>query len=142
MKKWITYPIGILLTLVVLAAVGGAGYRMGLMQGCSGAYSPKGGPTEFAKPGDADQDPNQMGQNSPDNIGPGHDDGHRFEHGRGEMHFFSPLFGLMHLVVIGLLIWLAYTLYKKSGWQFVRVNAPSEPGTPGDEKKLKRKSKS
>ncbi len=43
MKKWITYTIGILLTLVVLAAVGGAGYRMGLMQGASGAQPEKRG---------------------------------------------------------------------------------------------------
>lgn len=34
-KKWLTYTLGILLTLVILAAVGGAGFRFGMMQNTS-----------------------------------------------------------------------------------------------------------
>ena len=34
-RKWLTYTVGILLTLVVLAAVGGAGFRIGMMQNAS-----------------------------------------------------------------------------------------------------------
>ena len=34
-KKWLTYTLGVLLTLVVLVAVGGAGFRLGLMKSAS-----------------------------------------------------------------------------------------------------------
>ena len=138
MKKWITYTIGILLTLVVLAAVGGAGYHMGLIRGASVGQSLKGQPPQFVHPQSFN---NHMEPNFQAPWGPGRD-GHGFEHRRGGMHFFFPLFGLVHLLIIGLLIWLGYILYKKSGWQFVRAVAPPASETTSEEKKPKRKSKS
>jgi hypothetical protein len=40
MKKWITYALGILFTLVVLAVVGGMSYGMGFAQGAFAAQNP------------------------------------------------------------------------------------------------------
>ena len=145
MKKWITYTLGILLTLVVLAAVAGMSYRMGFARGSFAAQNP--GKTrmqfpQFANPHGFEKDFNQRGPNSQDKFfgGRGHD------RDRGGMHFFSPIFGLVKLAVLALILWGGYALYKKSGWQFVRVDAPIQnqpfPSTIMEEKKTRRKAKS
>jgi hypothetical protein len=41
------------------------------------------------------------------------------------MRFFSPIFGLIHLIVLGLLLWVVYKLVKKSGWRLTRVQTAS-----------------
>jgi hypothetical protein len=46
---------------------------------------------------------------------------------RGGMSFFPPIFGLIHLVVLGLLIWLGYKFVKNSGWRLTRVAASPAP---------------
>jgi len=137
-RKWLTYTLGTLLTLVVLAAVGGAGFRIGMMQNAS-----------FARPAFAhnfDGGRQAMQGNLPDNGGPQsmqgnpHDNGwtqmqgnsqnrgfdnrgnNRGDDRRGDgMGFFSPIFGLIHLAMLGLLLWLGYKYVKKSGWRISRV---------------------
>jgi hypothetical protein len=141
MKRWITYALGILLTLVVLAGVGMAGYRMGFMQGASAAYMVNGRPPEFGHPLVFGKDFNEGGPEFAWDKGRG-PFAHGFEHGRGRGHFLFPLFGLVHLIAIGLLIWLGYVLYKNSGWQFVRVKTRSESEAASDEKRPRRKTKS
>jgi len=41
----------------------------------------------------------------------------------GGMSFFSPIFGLIRLAVLGLLLWIGYKFVKKSGWRLSRVEA-------------------
>jgi hypothetical protein len=63
-----------------------------------------------------------------------------FDRGRGGFH--SPIFGLFHLIVLGVLAWFGYKLVKNSGWKLVKVNASAAPAAEqpsgaaaGDEKK-------
>jgi len=151
-RKWLTYTLGTLLTLVVLAAVGAAGFRIGMTRNAS-----------FSRPAFArnfDGAPQPMQRNSQDNSGsqPAQDNsgpqsmqgnfrdngwnqmrgdprnqgfGNRgFNRGddrRGGMPFFAPIFGLIHLIVLGLLLWVVYKLVKKSGWRLTRVQASPAP---------------
>lgn len=144
MKHWISKVLGILLLLVVIAGVGFAGFRIGRMQNVSVAAG-----TDFQHPNFGHHfngmDGNGMPQQGFDrqNFGHGRDFG-----GRGGFRGFSPIFGLLRLAVFGGLIWLAYTLVKRSGWRLVNVNAgqavvepapvvESTPPAEGDEKKDK-----
>jgi hypothetical protein len=47
---------------------------------------------------------------------------------RGRDGFASPLFGLIHLLILGALIWFGYKYAKNSGWKLVReVPQPASP---------------
>ncbi len=125
-KKWITYTLGIVLTLIVLAAVGAAGFRMGVMQSASFANLTDGKSTRapfFAHGMNGNFSHMDRGEFS-----------HGLDRGRGRDggSFFSPLFGLFHLIVVGALGWFGYKLVKNSGWKLVKVNA-SEAPTPAME---------
>jgi hypothetical protein len=148
-KKWLTYTLGILLTLVVLAAVGGAGFRIGMMQNTSFARLPfahnfDGGPQAMQRNfqnngGNQSTQGNPQDNNNPRSIqgnfqGNGrpqamHNLGfeNRGNDRRGGMFFFPSIFGLIHLVVLGLLLWLGYKLVKNSGWRLTRVQASPAP---------------
>lgn len=153
-KKWLWWTLTLLATLIVLAVVGGTGYRMGMVQGVQIAQNADGTnaqpPYAFHMRGFDGDFKDKPGKNKSfgydrgqgylkDKPGKhpsfGYDRGRgfdRFEGGRGGK-FFSAIFGLLHLAVLGLLIWGGYTLFKKSGWKFVKENAPVSP--PVDEKK-------
>ena len=135
-KKWLTYTLGILLTLVVLAAVGGVGFRIGMTQNTSFARPPF--THNFDNGRQAMQGnfhdsgaPQAMQENSRDR---GFDN--RFNDRRdGGFSFFTPIFGLIRLVVLGLLLWFGYKFVKKSGWRLTReqaspIPAPSAAETP------------
>ncbi|MBI5825228.1 MAG: hypothetical protein HZB18_14455 [Chloroflexi bacterium] len=123
-KKWLTYTLGILLTLIVLAAVGGFGFRMGVTQSASfakltdgqSAHSPS-----FAQGHGFDGDFNRMERGN---------SSHGFDRGRGrDRGGFSPIFGLIRLVVLGALAWLGYKLVRNSGWKLVKANASESPAS-------------
>lgn len=134
-NKWVGRTLAILLTLVVLVGVGGAGFRMGVMQGANISQNADGKAPFFGHGTRFDGNFNNQ-QGDSKERGFNHPQMRGFDHGfnrgmgRGG---FSPLFGLIHLVVLGLLLWAGYKLYQKSGWQFVKVNTPETP--PVDEKK-------
>jgi hypothetical protein len=155
-RKWLTYTLGTLLTLAVLAAVAGVSFRIGMTQNAS-----------FTRPAFArgfDSAPQGMQRNFQDNGGPQgmqgnpqNNDGtqkmqgnfqdngwnqmrgdrqyHGFDNSgnnrggdrRGEPSIFSAIFGLIHLAVLGLIIWGVYTLVKKSGWRLTRVETAPAP---------------
>jgi len=140
-RKWLTYTLGILLTLVVLGVVGAVGFRLGTMQNASFAHPSFKQNFEGAMPrnfqnGDMPQrmqgnfhsnggyqgmqgDPHNQGfDNRGFNRGGGH---------RGGMSFFPPIFGLIHLLLLGLLLWVVYKLVKNSGWRLTRVAAAPAP---------------
>ncbi len=137
-NKWLTYTLGVLLTLVVLAAVGGVGFRVGVTQSASFANLTDGqsARASFFAHG-MDGGFNQMERDN---------SSHGFDRSRGGDRggFSSPIFGLIRLVVLGLLAWLGYKLIKNSGWKLVKVNAseapapvvetPSETAAGGEEK--------
>ena len=137
-RKWLTYTLGTLLTFLVLAAVAGASFRIGMMQNAS-----------FVRPAFArnfNNAPQEIQKNFQDNKGPQgmqgnpHDNGWNEMRGnrqnrgfdnrgnnRGGMPFFAPIFGLIHLAVLGLMLWGIYMLEKKSGWRLTRVEATPAP---------------
>jgi hypothetical protein len=159
-RKWLTYILGILLTLVVLGVVGVAGFRLGMMQNAS-----------FARPaftqnfdrraqimprnfqnGDM---PQRMQERFHNNGGPQsmernpHNQGidkRAFNRGfdrRGGMFFFPLIFGLILLTVLGLLLLVVYKLVKNNGWKLTRVAAspaPAASATPSVEVEEKKES--
>ena len=118
-KKWLWWALTIVLTLIVLAGVGFAGFRVGIAQAVNlpDVMSFMHG---HARGFDGNDMHNDFG-------GRGFDHGGRNFGGRGGFSFFSPLFGLIRLAVLGGLIWLGYTFVKRSGWRVVNVNASQAP---------------
>lgn len=107
-KKWIWVTLTVLLTLIVLAGVAGASFRMGVMQ--SPAFSGKAAGDDaqlfehmHSFDGHFDRqfkgDPRLMQEF-------GHGGFDRSSFGSGRMTFFSPIFGLIKLAVLGALLWL------------------------------------
>jgi hypothetical protein len=121
-KKWVTYLLGTLLTLIALAVVGAAGFRIGIMQN---ADFPR---MEFGERPAFDQnvDKNDPGApNGNDDLGSnprgnglaprGFDRGHR------GMPMMGGLFGLIHIAILALLLWFGYKFIKNSGWRLIRI---------------------
>ena len=148
-KKWLWITLSVLLTLVVLAGVGAAGYRLGLTQNPAfikqmaelrAQRQPK---IEKQKPGQPPQqndqafDPRMQGVNPQNDFGRGFDRGyeHGFDRGHDRGRGESPLFGLLHLIVIGALLWFAYKYAKNSGWKLVRETPQPAPAANVEEKK-------
>lgn len=122
-NKWIWRVLAVLLTLAVLAGVGFAGFRVGVVQGAN--LTAEDFSTMFAHGRGFDGDMMNGGfDHGRSNFG-----GRDGFGGRGGFGFFGPLFGLFHLAVLGGLVWLGYTLIKRSGWRVVNVNA-SQPVAP------------
>lgn len=124
--KWIWRVLAVLLTLVVLAGVGFAGFRVGVVQGANLTADDLSTMFTHSRGFDGDMMNGGFGHGRGDFNGRGHFDGRGDFGGRGGFGFFSPLFGLLRLAVLGGLIWLAYTFIKRSGWRVVNVNA-SQP---------------
>lgn len=134
--KWIWRVLAVLLTLVVLAGVGLAGFRFGVMQSANLTGN---GTTFMFQHGHGNNDGGSSMKhgNMQDGSGSHHSNrGNDFGGGRGGFSFFGPIFGLLRLAVLGGLIWLGYTFVKRSGWRLVNVNtnqpvaeeaAPAEP---------------
>lgn len=139
-RKWLTYTLGILLTLAVLAVVGAAGFRIGTMQNASFTHPSftqnlDGGAQTIPRNFQNGDMPQRMQENFHKNGGPQamqenpHNQGfdnRGFDRG-GRMSFFPPIFGLMHLALLGLLLWVVYKLVKNSGWRLTRVAASPAP---------------
>jgi hypothetical protein len=141
-KKWLNYTLSILLTLIVLTAVAGVGFRTGVAQSTTLTRAMNG-----ARPAFAHEDRGSMSQATLSNFHGNdkpqmmHDDFQQqtstnsgFDRRDGGFSFLSPVFGLIRLVVLGLLVWLGYTFVKKSGWKLSRVQAAAPtPASPTEE---------
>ena len=133
-RKWLTYTLGTLLTLIVLAAVAVASFRIGMMQNASFvrpafARNFNNAPLEMQKNFQDDKGSQGM-QGNPHDNGWNEMRGNRQNRGfdgRGGMPFFAPIFGLIRLAVLGLILWGIYMLVKKSGWRLTRVEATPAP---------------
>jgi hypothetical protein len=159
-RKWLTYTVGVLLTLVILAVVGGAGFRIGMMQNASFARpffahnfdggsqvmqgnSQNNGGNQSTQGNFHDNGGTQAMQGNPHNQGFDNRGNNRGNDRKGGISFFSPIFGLIHFVVLGLLLWLGYKLVKKSGWRLTRAQvspAPVANETPSVEVEKKKES--
>jgi hypothetical protein len=145
-RKWLTYTLGALLTLIALAVVGVAGFRVGMMQ--TGDF-PRMGMGE--RPGfnqNVDKnDPNTQGANPNGNENDGSPRGYGFNprgfpHGHRGMPMHGGFFGLIQVAILALLLWFGYRLIQNSGWRLVRVenNTPAAGPTVSAEVEEKKES--
>ena len=130
MKKVLLTLLGIIVVVGVLAGAGFAGYRYGYMHGATASangtafvpwkmpmhnfdknFNPQGMPMHNFGRGN-DRDFNR-------GFGPG---GYGMM-GRGVLGGF---FSLIHLVILGFIIWLAYKLIKNSGWKLSLTRQAAE----------------
>lgn len=140
--KWIWRVLVALLTLVVLAGVGFTGYRVGIVQGADLTAEELSSLMGKRHDFDGNRDMLKDGGHG-SNHGRGSDGqgGHPGRGGRGGFGGFNPLFGLLHLALLGGLAWLGYRYIKNSGWRLVKTEtaAPTanEPqaSAPENEKK-------
>lgn len=128
--KWIWRVFAVLAGLVVMAGIGFAGYRVGLVQGAD--LTAEELTTMFAHKrgfdGGMSQSENGMRGHEGRMGKGGFDRGHGgVFSGRGGHSPFGFLFGLFHLAVLGGLIWLGYRWIKNSGWKLVKTEAGSAP---------------
>jgi len=133
-NKWLNYTLGVLLTLIILTAVAGVGFRVGMTQNVNVAQFKNGARPSF---GDSDSGKAMRGdfhQNDKNGFAPqdfrmqGMDGGRGdFDLRDGGFSFLAPLFWLIRILVLGALIWLGYTLVKRSGWRLSFSKAASAP---------------
>lgn len=122
MKKVFLTLLAVIITVGVLAGVGFAGYRLGYQQG---AQSRSDANVTFVHP--FLLEPKDMPMH---NFGRGLD--RNVERGfgpqgfgmRGGMGFFPPFMFLGRILFWGLIIWFAYWLFTRSGWQLTRKPQP------------------
>jgi hypothetical protein len=117
MKKVLLTLLATLVVLGLFAAIGFTGYRFGYAQGLQATTNGEApGPRLFERMG-----PGRM---------PMHDFGmdRGFPHGFGMrgfpmmgFGFFSPFRILVQLAVLALIIWFAYWLFTRSGYQITRT---------------------
>jgi hypothetical protein len=165
-RKWLTYTLGTLLTLIVLAAVAGVSFRIGMTQSASFTHPAftrrlNGAPQDMPKNfqgNSQNQETQRNFQNNGENQkmqGNFHGNGWMQMRGNprsqgfnkdfgdrrgGRMSILFPfLFGLIHLVVLGLILWVVYLFVKKSGWKFTRVEAAPAPAETASTKDVGKK---
>lgn len=146
-KKWLNYTLGILFSLIALAAVGMAGFRAGMMQtipfgrmAFDHNFENNGSVMQGVNPTDGTTNGNNFGSNP--KFMQGNMRGQEFDHRgfdrRGRMSVFGGLFGLIHFAILALLLWFGYKLVKNSGWKLVRVqntDSAQESASAGVEEK-------
>jgi hypothetical protein len=108
-RKWLTYTLGTLLTLIALTVVGMAGFRAGVTQSADYSRIGIGERPSFNQNGNDNFDaPPQSNGLNPRGFNRG-------------MPMMGGLFGLTHIVILAVALWFGYKLFQKSGWRLVRV---------------------
>lgn len=123
-NKWLNYTLGVLLTLIVLTAVAGAGFRAGMTQNLNIAQFKNGARPSFADNDFGKNTREDFHQNDKSGFAPQDLRMQGMDGGRGDIDrrdggfsFLYPLFGLIRLLVLGALVWIGYTFVKRSGWR-------------------------
>lgn len=125
-KKWGTYLLGTLLTLIALAVVGVAGFRIGIMQNAAFPQMGFGERPAFNQNVDKNDtsvqgvDPNRRDNPGSNPWGNGFNP-RGFDRGHRGMPMMGGLFGLIHFAILALLLWFGYKFIKNSGWRLVRI---------------------
>lgn len=124
MKKVLLSLLAVIVVIGALVGAGSMGYRIGYNNGTTGSGD---GPA-FGR--FSHMNPYQMPMhNFGNDLDKGFGQGFRFNqhpmmrpggfNGMG-YDYYSPFSSLIHIGILGLLIWLAYWLFTKSGWQITR----------------------
>ena len=133
MKKVLLTLLGIIVVAGILAGAGFVGYRMGYNRSAVAVSN------RAAQLPQQNKDFNQRGMPMMRGFGndfgmPMHNFGNGFERGFGPGGFgmmnrgrggFGLFGSLLHLAVLALIIWVAYKLFKGSGWTLTRQTAPA-----------------
>lgn len=125
MKKWIVRILVAVLVIGAFAAVGFVGYRIGFSHGAQVAGDFENAP-RFAQPFQRDEAPGfAVGSHQRGFPDRELQKNHR---GRG-FGFASPFFALIKIALFGLVIWVAYMLFKGNGWtlSLTRVGTSQTP---------------
>ncbi len=142
MKRAILIILAVLLGVAALAGAGFVGFQMGARH--AAAFQPGNGKA-FEQFHRFDKDRNPMrefhqfgGPQFEQRIGPGGGPG-RIHHG-GRGFGISPVFFLVKIIALGLVVWIAYNLFKGNGWQLTlaRVQPTAEPAKPTQTEKPKK----
>jgi hypothetical protein len=148
-NKWLSWFLGIVISLAALGAVGFYTFRMGYSQGASTMHTAMQAQIDAAADKTGKTDGTTTAQVLPPFFGHQHGFGDDFgfmdhdqmmgygQFGRGMMNGgrmmggqfgfggFFPIFGLFQLAFWGLVIWVAYKLISNSGWKLVKTNTPA-----------------
>ncbi|NJC98524.1 MAG: hypothetical protein C3F07_16705 [Anaerolineales bacterium] len=116
MKKALLITLSVIVVLGLFAGVGLVGYRFGFSQGLQTSAN---GPARFGDRFPQFDRPLQPRLYDRD-FNRGFPPGHPLMMQRGRFGFFAPLAFLWRIAVIGLVIWFAYWLFTRSGWQITR----------------------
>lgn len=116
MKKWIVRILIAVLVIGAFAAVGFVGYRAGFSRGVQSSGNFEKGPrvTEPFHRGGMPEF--QFGFQDRD-FNRGFPQREFQMRHRGGLDFFSPFMFLVRIALLGLVIWLAYMIFKGNGWQ-------------------------
>jgi len=134
MKKVLLTLLGIIVVAGILAGAGFVGYRMGYNHGALAVSNKTAQLPQQNKDFDQRGMPMMRGFNNEFGLRgmPMHNFGNGFERGfgpggfgmmgrgRGGFGFFGLFGSLLHLAVLALIIWVAYKLFKGSGWTLTR----------------------
>lgn len=125
MKKWIIRILTAVLVIGAFAAVGFGGYRLGFSRGAQVSGNFENAP-RFVQPFPRDEMPGRM-FGSPHRGFP--DREYQMMRRGGNFGFGLPFFFLIKVALLGLVIWLAYMLFKGNGWtlSLTRVATPQAP---------------
>ncbi len=143
-RKWLTYTLGILLTLAVLAVVGAVGFRLGTMQNasftsvfrkiltvdpspCRGTSKTMTCLCECKRTSTKTVDIKACKETLTTRDSTSAEIIAAVTVLAAAYPSFAPIFGLIHLALLGLLIWVVYKLVKNSGWRLTRVAASPAP---------------
>jgi hypothetical protein len=133
MKKVLLTLLAVVLVLGLFAATGYAGYRFGYARGAqaiSNGDTPRPGLRPFDNVGPRGMDRFEMDRD--------------FQRGFGSrgfpmrgFGFFSPLRFLIPIAVLALIVWFAFWLFTRSGWQLTRTAQTMETQSQRAETEVK-----
>lgn len=127
--KWIWWTLGILLVVGLVAAAGFSAYRFGYAQGVANAQGVE--LSELLPRYHIRGFDGEAGTSRPMDRFHGMDG--KWGGMRGGFFPILGLFGgLFRLALLGGLIWLGYTLVKRSGWQLVKSTPAPKDDSGGD----------
>lgn len=143
MKKWIVRILVAVLVIGAFAAVGFVGYRTGFSHGAQVSANPDNAP-RFAERFHRGDLPKSGFHQRDFNRGFPEREFQRPH--RGGFGFFSTFMPLARVALLGLVIWIAYMLFKGNGWTLSLTRAgtsqtPPEPSPPVEAPAPKRTSK-
>jgi hypothetical protein len=140
MKKWIVRILLAVLVFGAFAAVGFIGYRVGLSHGAQFSGDVVKNTPRGTEPFHRGGMPNfQFGFQGRDFERGFQEHGFQMRH-RGGFGFMPPFIPLVHVALLGLIIWFAYKMFKGNGWTLSLTRVQPIENLPVETEASKKKS--